>query len=135
MEQDKKMNDEAKKCILIVDDNPESIFILNFILKADYIIKGAPNGKTALKIVQMMQPPVDMILLDIKMPEMDGFEVCRQLKADPSSAHIPILFVSGKDDLAEREQGIDLGAVDFLTKPVDLKKVRELVAEHIGKSP
>lgn len=92
------MSDTRKKySVLIVDDTPENIDLLGDFLKQDYTIKVAMNGEKALKIASSENPP-DIILLDIEMPSMDGYEVCRQLKAHPQTRDIPIIFVTAKSD-------------------------------------
>ena len=88
---------EKKYTILIVDDMPENIDVLAGLLKDDYKIKVAPNGKLALDIVNSDLPP-DLVLLDIMMPEMDGYEVCRKMKFIEETAHIPVIFVTTKED-------------------------------------
>ncbi len=111
-------DDNPKKVVLVVDDAPANIQVLSAILKEQYKVKAATSGEKALKIATSASPP-DIILLDILMPEMDGFEVCRQLKASDVTRAIPVVFVSGADTSEDREKGLALGAVEFLTKPVD----------------
>lgn len=106
----------ARPTILVVDDTPENIDVLRGILGAEYTLKVANSGLLALKIAAA-QPP-DLILLDIMMPEMDGYEVCRQLKADPRTAAIPVIFITARAETEDEVQGLVLGAVDYLTKPV-----------------
>ena len=119
------MGDEmGRKTILIVDDTPENIDILKEILKGEYNIKAAPRGAIALKIA-MTKP--DLIILDIVMPEMDGFEVCKKLKEEATTKDIPVIFLSGNCEMGDIEKGRSLGAVDFLFKPVDKDKVVALV--------
>ena len=101
---------------MVVDDTPENIDVLRGILGAEYTLKVANSGLLALKIAAA-QPP-DLILLDIMMPEMDGYEVCRQLKADPRTAAIPVIFITARAETEDEVQGLVLGAVDYLTKPV-----------------
>jgi diguanylate cyclase (GGDEF)-like protein len=115
--------------ILIVDDVPTNIQVLAEALRQEYRVKVATNGADALKIIA--QSPPDLILLDIMMPDMDGFEICRRLKADPASNRIPILFVTAKDDVADEERGLNLGAVDYITKPFHLPVVRARVRNHM----
>ena len=105
------------KSVLIVDDTPANIHVIKSILQGDYKIKAATSGEKALQIVG--KAPPDLILLDVMMPEMDGYEVCRQLKADPSTAAIPVLFVTGHADDEEQAKGMALGAVAYIAKPVD----------------
>lgn len=126
---------EKKKCVLVVDDTPSCIMLLNMILQRQYAVKAAPKGETALKIVSQNPAAVDLILLDIMMEGMDGFEVCQALKADPAAASIPVIFVSGKEDSADREKGLALGAADFITKPFTAEIVLEKVARHLAAQP
>lgn len=126
------MMEPDKKCVLVVDDTPSYIMLLNMILQKQYAVKAAPKGDLALKIVRKDPKAVDLILLDIMMPVMDGFAVCEELKADPLTAAIPIVFISGKEEAAERARAIALGAVDFIVKPFDASQVLAVVAQHIS---
>jgi len=105
-----------KSLVLVVDDIPENIDNLGSILAKDYNIKVALNGKKALMIARSEHRP-DIILLDIMMPGMDGYEVCRELKTDPKTESIPIIFVTGKTDEEDEARGFAIGAVDYITKP------------------
>ena len=116
---------EDKKTILVVDDLPENIHLLIAILGKDYIVKAAISGEIALKISR--KNPPDLILLDIMMPEMDGYQVFEQLKADLATANIPIVFATGMSENADQEKGLAMGAKGYITKPVDPKKVLEMV--------
>jgi len=107
----------SRQTILVVDDAPQNIDVLTGILSDTYQIKAAINGEKALKIVFSETPP-DLILLDIMMPGMDGYEVCTQLKADPRTKGIPVIFVTAKGDVQNEALGFELGAVDYITKPV-----------------
>ena len=120
-----------KPLILVVDDTPENIEVLANVLRDDYEVKAALNGARALKIANT-DPRPDMILLDIMMPEMDGYEVCERLKADPSTSDIPIIFVTAKDDIADEEHGFELGAVDYITKPISPSIVRARVNTQLA---
>jgi len=111
-----------KQVVLVVDDAPENIQVLSAILKPSYKVKAATSGERALKIARSDKPP-DLILLDIMMPEMDGYEVCRQLQADEKTRTIPVIFVTGMSDEAEQQKGLALGADAYLTKPVDPDEV------------
>jgi len=111
-----------KRTVLVVDDAPENIDLLVGLLKEQYTVKAARNGRLALMIARSPRPP-DLVLLDIMMPEMDGFEVCRQLKGDPATAAIPVIFLSGEIGTEERRRGSALGAADYLTKPVEPAKL------------
>jgi CheY-like chemotaxis protein len=104
--------------ILVVDDTPDNLQLLSHLFKDEYRVKIAHNGVKALSICQSDTPP-DLILLDIMMPDMDGFEVAQKLREHPSSEHIPVIFVTAMTDDAARLRGMELGAVDFVTKPVD----------------
>ena len=106
-----------QQTVLVVDDTPENITIMTEILGDFYQVKVALNGKKALSIAQSDNPP-DIVLLDIMMPEMDGYEVCRILKADKSTESIPVIFVTAMTEISNEEQGLNLGAVDYITKPV-----------------
>jgi len=124
-------DDKPKPVILVVDDAPANIQVLSAILKAKYKVKAATSGEKALKIAASDNPP-DLILLDILMPEMDGFEVCRQLKANTATNTIPVIFVTGADSAEDKEQGLALGAVEFLTKPVDPVMVHACITAVLG---
>jgi putative two-component system response regulator len=103
--------------ILIVDDSSDNIALMSRRLKDIYRTKIATNGAKALKIASSDDPP-DLILLDIIMPGMDGYEVCRRLKEDPKTAKIPVIFLTAKSDVKDEKRGFDLGAVDYITKPI-----------------
>jgi adenylate cyclase len=103
--------------ILIVDDTPENIQVLAGILKKSYKIKVANSGENALKIA-FAEPYPDLILLDVMMPEMDGFEVCKRLKSDARTVEIPVIFVTAKGEVEDEAKGFDIGAMDYITKPV-----------------
>lgn len=122
---------ESKATILIVDDAPENIDILRGLLKDNYKIKVAINGAKALKIAQST-PNLDLILLDVMMPEMDGYDVCRQLKSQISTASIPVIFVTAKGETDDEALGFDLGAVDYITKPISPPIVKKRVQIHLA---
>jgi two-component system sensor histidine kinase/response regulator len=107
-----------KPTILVVDDTPDNLTLLSGIFKDEYRVKIAHNGPKALSICQSDNPP-DLVLLDIMMPDMDGFEVAQKMREHPSSEHIPVIFVTAMTDDSARLKGMELGAVDFVTKPVD----------------
>ena len=120
------MNIEApRQVILVVDDAPENIQVLSAILKPSYKVKAATSGERALKIACSDKPP-DLILLDIMMPEMDGYEVCRQLKAEEHTRAIPVIFVTGLSEDTDQNKGLALGAAGYLTKPVNPDEVLAL---------
>ncbi len=116
--------------ILIVDDTPDNISLLNGLLKGAYRVKIANNGLKALKAVGRSPPP-DLILLDIMMPEMDGYEVCRRLKADPATADIPVIFLTAKTHVEDERRGLALGAVDYIIKPISPPILLSRVQTHL----
>ena len=118
-----------EQVVLIVDDTPENIDILSAVL-SKYKRKIATNGERALKIVQSDNPP-DIILLDVMMPGMDGFEVCRILQSDIKTKNIPIIFITAKSEVEDETKGLELGAVDFITKPISPPIVLARVKNHL----
>ncbi|WP_447749161.1 HD domain-containing phosphohydrolase [Pseudomonas nicosulfuronedens] len=108
----------VRPTILIVDDAPENLTLLSELLKLLYRVKAARNGEKALQIAQSDEPP-DLILLDVMMPGMDGFEVCRRLRDDARTRHIPVIFITAQNTADEEIRGLELGAVDYLTKPIN----------------
>ncbi len=124
-------SEKVKQTILIVDDIPENVDVLSGILRPRYKVKAALNGARALKIADGAAKP-DMILLDIMMPGMDGYEVCRRLKANPATAKIPVIFITAKDQEADETLGLELGAVDYITKPVSPPLVSARVHTHLA---
>ena len=124
------MNDTTQRSmILIVDDVPTNVQILAEALCAVYRIKVASNGVDALKIAQRERP--DLILLDVMMPGMDGFEVCRQLKENAQTDKIPVIFVTAKNADSDEERGLNLGAVDYITKPFVIPIAKARIRNHI----
>jgi diguanylate cyclase (GGDEF)-like protein len=119
-----------KPALLVVDDVPENIHELLEALKDDYRIMVACNGPKALDIVQGAEPP-DLVLLDIVMPEMDGYEVCRRIKATAAGNRIPVIFVTVVDATQEKVRGFDLGASDYITKPFDIDEVKARIRTHL----
>lgn len=103
--------------VLVVDDTTDNLVMMNDLLQPHYIVKVAANGARALKIATSANPP-DLILLDIMMPEMDGYEVCRKLKANPATRDIPVIFLTAKSETRDEQMGFELGAVDYITKPI-----------------
>ncbi|MBF0413173.1 MAG: hybrid sensor histidine kinase/response regulator [Desulfamplus sp.] len=144
-----------KQIILIVDDSPSNIKILNDTLKSDYIINVAKNGESALSHLNNclnVQTNIenstsinqnqndfqnvnyylpDIILLDIIMPGVDGYEVCRQIKSNKKTSDIPVIFITAKDDIADEEKGFHLGAVDYITKPISPSIVKARIKTHL----
>ncbi|WP_409524721.1 response regulator [Nitrincola sp. MINF-07-Sa-05] len=125
------MESLKRQTILVVDDTPENIDVLVGILKAEYQVKAATRGEKALQIVQSGSLP-DLILLDIMMPDMDGYEVCRRLKADPLTRHIPVIFVTAKIQISDEIKGFELGAADYITKPISPPIVLARVQTHLA---
>jgi signal transduction histidine kinase len=123
------MNDSDKQGILIVDDTPETIKILVDILSSDYRIMVAKNGLKALTHAAKNLP--DLILLDIIMPEIDGYEVCHRLKQDPLTAEIPVIFITVMGAEEDETQGFALGAVDYITKPFNPAIVKARIRTHL----
>ncbi|CAO3380600.1 Response regulator containing a CheY-like receiver domain and an HD-GYP domain [Azospirillum argentinense] len=113
--------------ILIVDDTPDNLKLLSGLLKESYKVKVANNGRKALEIAAAAPAP-DLILLDVVMPEMDGYAVCATLKKTPGTRNIPVIFLTGRAEEADRERGFALGAVDYIAKPVDPPTVLRRVA-------
>lgn len=107
---------KQRPTVLVVDDIPTNIELLSGILHEAYQVKAAINGDRALKLARAETPP-DLILLDVMMPGMSGYEVCKQLKADPATRQIPVIFVTAKTEMNDELQGLALGAVDYITKP------------------
>ena len=124
------METPARATVLIVDDTADNLSLIGDFLKDLYQIKAANNGAAALRIALSDYPP-DLILLDIMMPEMDGYEVCERLKRDPSTRTIPVVFLTGRAESADREKGLALGAVDYITKPIEPAVVLKQVATHL----
>jgi diguanylate cyclase (GGDEF)-like protein len=116
--------------ILVVDDYPANVFLLGEGLMEDYDVIVATNGMQALEMASSIKRP-DLILLDILMPEMDGYEVCRRLKDEPWTHGIPIIFISAKDAVEDETRGLEAGAVDYITKPISLPIVRARVRTHV----
>jgi putative two-component system response regulator len=110
-------SNKDKPTILIVDDTPDNIMLLSRLLKDRYNTKVANNGSLALQIAQST-PGLDLILLDVMMPGLDGYETCRQLKANPVTADIPVIFLTAKNQVEDEAMGLSLGAVDYIAKPI-----------------
>jgi len=122
--------DPDKTAVLVVDDTPENIDVLNGILTDDYQVKVAIDGRKALKIALSPDPP-GLILLDIMMPGMDGYQVCRELKTSAATRDIPVIFVTAKGEVVDEARGFEAGAVDYITKPVSPSLVRARVKTHL----
>ena len=115
--------------VLIVDDTPANLNLLTNLLKDKYRLKVANNGVRALELATAAPP--DLILLDIMMPEMDGYEVCRRLKANKATSRIPVIFLTAKNETEDEELGFSLGAVDFIHKPISPSLVAARVKTHL----
>lgn len=126
--------DSYSKEILIVDDNPTNLLLLkNLLRQQGYEVRCARSGKMALYSAQAFPP--DLILLDIMMPEMDGYEVCRRLKASAATAQVPVVFVSALDAATEKEQAFAVGAVDYISKPYQIQDILYKVQQMLIKTP
>ena len=121
---------ESKPSILVVDDTPANLTLMTGLLQDDYQVRAATSGEKALKIAFSDNPP-DLILLDIMMPEMDGHEVCRRLKADEKAREIPVIFLTAMSEAEDEEKGLKLGAVDYITKPVSPPIALARIYTHI----
>lgn len=124
------MSASAKPVILAVDDAADLLALIGKALVADYKVKLASDGEKALALAAEAPQP-DLLLLDVGLPGMSGFEVCRKLKAQPSTADIPVIFLTGKAEAADQVEGLDLGAVDYITKPVNAKLLLARVRTHL----
>jgi putative two-component system response regulator len=112
-----KREEKKKTTVLIVDDTPDNIVFLSSLLRDSYRVLAATSGPKVLEIIESGIIP-DIILLDIVMPDMDGYEVCRLLKENPKSSEVPVLFLTSRSDVEDERRGFELGAVDFITRPV-----------------
>jgi putative two-component system response regulator len=120
-----------KPSVLIVDDTPENLALMNELLKDVYRTRVSSNGEHALKIAAT-HPLPDLILLDIMMPGIDGYEVCRRLKADPVTAAIPVIFLTIRADIEDEQRGFEAGCVDYITKPVSPPILLARVKTHLA---
>lgn len=125
------MADSNRPTVLVVDDNTENIKILLEVLQNEYKVKAATGGIKALAIAKATPRP-DIILLDIMMPDMNGYEVCRTLKSDETTASIPVIFVTSMTDIGDEEMGFSVGGVDYITKPILPKIVQARVRTHLA---
>jgi sigma-B regulation protein RsbU (phosphoserine phosphatase) len=123
------MNAEVKT-LLLVDDEPANIQIVNSILKDIYKTRVATNGAKALELANQ-DPPPDLILLDVKMPEMDGYEVCARLKSADKTRDIPVIFLTGQTEIDDETKGFEVGAVDYIHKPFSPAVVQARVRTHL----
>ncbi|MDC3190728.1 two-component system response regulator [Pseudoalteromonas elyakovii] len=116
--------------ILVVDDEPANLKVIREVLANDYRLSFAKSGELALQLIE--NEPPKLILLDIMMPDMSGFEVCKVLKANPKTAHIPVIFVTALSHEQDESEGFALGAVDYITKPISPAIVRARVKNHLS---
>jgi two-component system sensor histidine kinase/response regulator len=124
------MNTNTKPLILVVDDQPNNLKVISSILKNEYSLSLANNGNMALSILEKIRP--DLILLDIMMPDMDGYETCKKIKDNPHFAQIPIIFLTAKNDIEDMVKGFNIGAVDYIIKPFNLKELRVRIENHLS---
>lgn len=119
-----------KDSILVVDDTLPNLRLLsNMLSEYGYDVRGVPNGPMALEVVAL--DPPDLVLLDINMPGMNGYEVCQQLKAAPDSADIPVIFISALDEVLDKVRAFHVGGVDYITKPFQLEEILVRVRTHL----
>src|SRR5438067_2334775 len=116
--------------LLVVDDAPENLMLLSQALADQYRVRAAKDGVGALQIAAS-DPLPDLILLDIVMPGIDGFEVCRRLKSNPATAAIPVIFLTGRTEHEDEQLGFELGAIDYISKPISPPVVRARVKTHL----
>lgn len=121
---------DQRKTVLLVDDAPANIQVATSILKDIYKIRVATNGAKALALVKDAPPP-DLVLLDVMMPGMDGYEVCTRLKADPETQDIPVIFLTGQTEIEDETRGFEVGAVDYIHKPFSPAVVKARVQTHL----
>jgi putative two-component system response regulator len=124
-------SESAKNTVLVVDYSPDGLQILNEVLKRDYDVRLARGGEQALQAA-MQKPQPDAILLDIMMPGIDGYEVCKRLKANAATKDIPVIFLTAKNDIEDAQRGFDLGGADYITKPVLPPVVLARIQTHIA---
>lgn len=125
------MVEQSRQTVLVVDDMPNNIALLSEVLHDEYRIKVALNGKEALDIVRSSDPP-DIVLMDVMMPQMDGYEACEIMKSDLEMQSIPVIFVTAMDEEREESRGFEIGAVDYITKPISPEIVKARVGTHLS---
>ena len=125
-----EQTENHKGDILAVDDTPENLRLLtNLLREHDYKVRPVPNGTMALSVIEMSAP--DLILLDIMMPSLNGYEVCSKLKDNPKYAHIPVIFISAIDDMIDKIKAFEVGGVDYITKPIQKEELLARVKVHL----
>ncbi len=122
-------NDARQATILIVDDNGTNVKVLENGLSSYYAILTATSGEQAIEIAEKQRP--DLILMDVNMPKMSGFDACRRLKSNPQTSNIPVIFITGRDQVEDEVRGLESGAVDYITRPFEWAIVRSRVKTHI----
>ncbi len=120
-----------KPTVLVVDDTPDNLTLVSNLLKTDYRVRVAISGEKALKIANSETQP-DLILLDVMMPVMDGYEVCQQLRSSPHTSHIPVIFLSAKAEVDDETKGLNMGASDYITKPISPPILLARVKAHLA---
>ena len=123
-------NTNLKDVILVVDDQPINLKVIASVLSQDYSLSIANNGVNALKMLEKGLP--SLILLDIMMPEMDGFEVCQKIKENEKTKDIPVIFLTAKTDIKDIIKGFDYGAADYITKPFNTTEMKVRVINHLN---
>lgn len=121
----------AKKTILVIDDTPSNLALLSNLLCRDYTVKVAISGSKGIQLALADEAP-DLILLDVVMPELNGFEVCAVLKSNRKTRHIPIMFLTTLHQEEEVARGLALGALDFISKPVSSAHLAKKIADHFS---
>ena len=121
---------QHKATILVVDDTPDNLTLMVELLRDRYRVKVANSGERALKVAH--SAPVELILLDIMMPEMDGYEVCRRLKGDAATENVPVIFLTARSTVEDEQRGLEAGAVDYITKPISPPIVLARVRTHLA---
>lgn len=122
-------NSSVRPKVMVVDDTPLNLTLMDNILSGEYSMQLVGSGAKALELAEADVP--DVILLDVMMPEMDGFEVCRRLKANPATSHVPVIFVTAKNEIKDEQLGFEVGASDFIHKPVSAPIVAARVRTHL----
>ncbi len=121
----------ARATLLVVDDTPDNLALMSALLRDRYQVKVATQGAKGLRIAESTFPP-DLILLDVMMPDMDGYEVCRRLKANPRTCDIPVIFLTARSEVEDEQKGLALGAADYITKPISPPILRARVATQLA---
>jgi putative two-component system response regulator len=122
---------QEKRTVLAVDDDPESLQLIHAMLKGEFRVRLASNGEQALQAARELPRP-DTILLDLMMPGLDGYEVCRRLKADPATKNIPVILLTAKVQVQDAQLGFDAGCADYITKPIIPPLILARVRTHVA---